>query len=657
MSELSQVVAVARPPAQRLVALASRYALAVAVAALVFLVAYDNGGYGESTRDTLAIALWWVLILCVGLGVWPLARTPRAAWLVGGLLALFGLWTLLSVFWAADSAGAYAEFTRVMLYVAVFAVTVAASRRDNSGRWLDGLALGIVAVTVVALVSRFFPGTLEQREIAQLLAGAATRLSFPVGYWNGLATLVALGIPLLLRIAISSRQVVVGAIAVMPIPAMCGVIYLASSRIGVLSASVAVVAFLVLAPRRWSVVGALIAAGGGGAAVVLALNSRDTLVNGPLTSSLAASQGHSAALIVLGLCLLAGLLYGVGCQALQGKVHPPPALGWTVLVAAVALAVAGLAAAHPVRKFEQFKNPNLVLSDQSAIEQHLLSASGNGRWQMWSAALDEFETRPLVGRGAGSFQAWWTQNGSLPLFVQDAHSLYAETLGELGIVGFVLLMGAFASALVVGATRLRSPPDQRAVVAAAGAVVLAFLIAAAFDWVWELTIVGVIAVACLGLLVSPGTLQVPRLRVAERTDRTGRPLARYGLGIAIIVAGWLIVCAIAIPVLAAARIDASRDAVARGDYSNAVTDALAARSIQPWSAEPYQQLALVEELRRNDAAALVWIRRALSRNDADWRLWLIKTRLQLALGHTRAARTSLARLRALYPRFILFAQR
>src|SRR5829696_9235013 len=296
MSELAQVVSVVRPPAQRLIALASRYALTVAVGVVVFLVAYDNGGFGESTRDTFAIVLWWVLILCVGLGIWPLARTPAAAWLTGGLLATFGLWTLLSVLWAANAAGAYAEFTRVTLYLAVFAVTVAGSRRDIGVRWCDGLALGIVAVTVVALVSRFFPGSLEQHEIAQLLAGAATRLSFPVGYWNALAVLVALGMPLLLRIAITARHVALGAVAVTPIPAMCGVIYLSSSRIGVLSATVAVVSFLLLAPRRWSVVGAMAAAGSGGAAVVLALSQRDALVNGPLTSSQATSEGHSATL-------------------------------------------------------------------------------------------------------------------------------------------------------------------------------------------------------------------------------------------------------------------------------------------------------------------------------------------------------------------------
>ena len=116
------------------------------------------------------------------------------------------------------------------------------------------------------------------------------------------------------------------------------------------------------------------------------------------------------------------------------------------------------------------------------------------------------------------------------------------------------------------------------------------------------------------------------------------------------------VCAIAIPLLAGARINASQDAAARSDYSKAVSDARAARSIQPWSAAPYQQLALVEELRGNYRVALVWMRRALRRDDADWRLWLIKARLQGELGHLRASSASLARVRALYPRFRLFEQ-
>ena len=316
----------------------------------------------------------------------------------------------------------------------------------------------------------------------------------------------------------------VRAAAIVPIPAICGVIYLASSRLGVLSALVGTAIFVLLTPSRWRALGAAVVAAGGGAAVVLALNRRNTLVNGPLDSPLAASQGHSALLIVVGVCVLASLLYGIGSRAFGGRVRTSTAAGWAIVVVAVAAVVAAVVAAHPIRRFEEFKNPNIELSDASAIQQHLLSASGNGRWQLWSSAVDEFKSSPLHGTGAGTFEAWWTQHQPIPLFVQDAHSLYAETLGELGVVGFLLLFASFVVAVVVGARRLtRVGDDQRSVLAAALSVVVVFLVAAAFDWVWELTIVSVVAFASLALLVSPATSPAQGPRRVAAGDESPTP--------------------------------------------------------------------------------------------------------------------------------------
>ena len=35
-------------------------------------------------------------------------------------------------------------------------------------------------------------------------------------------------------------------------------------------------------------------------------------------------------------------------------------------------------------------------------------------------------------RGAGSYESWWAQHGSISYFIRDAHSVWLETLGELG---------------------------------------------------------------------------------------------------------------------------------------------------------------------------------------------------------------------------------
>ena len=652
MSEVTQVVPGERSPAERLVALVGAYGTTVAVAVAVFVVAYDNGGFGESTRDSFAVLLWWAVVLGLALAVWPLVRLPHGALITGGLLAAFGLFALLSVGWAADAASAYAEFTRVALYVAVFAVTVVAGRRDNAGRWIDGLALGIVAVAVLALVSRFFPGTFEQDEIARFLPGDANRLSFPVGYYNGLAILVALALPLLLRQAVAGRNAVLRGAALVPIPAIAVIIDLSSSRGGVITAVVGSFGFLWFTARRWTALAALVVAAAGSVAAVLFVIQRDALVNGPFDTSLAESQGRSAALVVCGLCVLSGLVFGVGCRALaRADLRLSRGLGWSLVALAVVAVVAGLVFAHPLRRFEEFKRPPDSQAQQ--VQSHLLSGGGNGRWQLWEQAIDEFRSRPLIGRGAGSFGEWWAQHRPIGLAAQDAHSLYAETLGELGLVGFVLLVGAFVAGLATAARRLvRLRGDDRVTLAAVTAAFVAYAAAAGIDWMWELTIVSVVAFACLGLAAGPATVVGVRPRLALPDERPERRYGRFGLGVVAIVGGWLAICAIAVPLLSGLRISSSQDAAGAGDLAAAVKDAADARSIQPWSATPYEQLALVEEQAGHSGAARAWIQKAIARDRNDWRLWLIAARIEAEQGDIAAARRSLDEVRALNPRYL-----
>ncbi len=650
---MTETIALDRRPLGWPSVLVRDYGVTALVAIVVFLVAYDNGGFGESTRDTLAIVLWWVVILGVALGIVPLVRAPREAVVTGGLLALFAVFTLASTGWAVDAAGAYAEFTRVALYVAVFALTVVASSRGNAGRWADGLALGIVAITVVALVSRLFPGTFPEKDILRFLPSGATRLSFPVGYWNGLAILIALGIPLLLRLAVIGRNPVVRGVALVPIPAIGATIYLTSSRAGVATAVVGALAFVLFTARRWAGTAALVVAGAGASAAVLALLGRDDLVNGPLGTAAASSQGKSAALIIGGVCVLAGLLYGIGCRAVSETPAPSSSVGWVLFGAAVVAAIVAIVAVHPIRRFEAFKNPVVNLQDHNAVQAHLLSAGGNGRWQLWKSAIDEFDSKPVFGRGAGSYDAWWAQHGSLPLFVQDAHSLYAETLGELGIVGFLLLVGAFLSGLGTAVRRLlRTGEEERVTLAAVTAAFVAFAVAAAADWVWELTIVSVVAFACLSLATGPATALATRPRF--RRPGEGLPIrariGRYGLGAGVVFAGLLLICAIAIPLLAGARIQDSKEAAGRGDLGAAISAARDARAIEPWSAEPDLQLALVEEQGGDYSSARRWITRAISRDATDWRLWYIRARLESKVGAIRAARRSIEKAKSLNPR-------
>ena len=161
-----------------------------ALALAVFWIGYENGSSSLSARAVLAIAIWWVILLGIGLGLLPRARSNRGLLVVGALLAAFVLDTFASVFWAPNAAGAFNEFDRAALYLGLFVLVAISVRRSELGHWADGLAAGLVAIAVVALVSRLFPDLFSPRGLPEYLPNTATRLSFPIGYWNGLAIFI-----------------------------------------------------------------------------------------------------------------------------------------------------------------------------------------------------------------------------------------------------------------------------------------------------------------------------------------------------------------------------------------------------------------------------------------------------------------------------------
>jgi len=138
-------LAEARPRVRPRIALAVQISGVALVAGVIFWIAYDGGAYTEQSRNSVAIGIWWLVLLGVLLGVWPLDLRTRAAAAVGTLLVGFAAWNLLSVLWSPSAADAVSEFNRAALYVGVFALAIVTGRRGNVGYWLDGLALALTA--------------------------------------------------------------------------------------------------------------------------------------------------------------------------------------------------------------------------------------------------------------------------------------------------------------------------------------------------------------------------------------------------------------------------------------------------------------------------------------------------------------------------------
>lgn len=615
------------------------------MAALVFWAGYDGGSFSVQSRCTLAVAVLWAIV--VGVALSPIASPPRSVLVVAALLTGLVVLDAASAFWAASAENAFAEFDRTGLYIAVFALSAFVGTKRGAARAADGVALGIVAICVLALVSRFFPHAFPSDPTQTLLPAAHSRLSYPVNYWNGLAILLALGIPLLLRIAVVEQSPVARGFALAATPALVSGIYLASSRGGWLAAAIGTTTFVALSGRWITAAAAVLVGGAASAGAIAMLNGRSDLVNIPLSASGApGAQGRDAALLLVVLCVLTGLAW-TALTILVPRVTLTPPLNAGFAALALAAMIFGLAAADPVRRFDEFKRPPGPDPAQSDyVQMHLLSSNGSGRWQFWVAAVQEFEARPLVGRGAGSYAAWWAEHGSIPAFVQDAHSLYLETLGELGVVGLALLAGAFLTGLVTAIRRvLGAAASERGLSAALTATFLAYVVAAGIDWMWELTIVSVVAMACLGLLVGPGTLS---------RAGAGRARIRVSVRVAIALAGCCLIVGQGLLLLSRLELSDSQAAARRGDTQAARLAAQRARDLEPWAATPYLQLGLLDEQSHHLLDARRRLGEAIERDRLDWRLWLIAARIDVERGAVKSARGDLARAVKLNPRSLLF---
>ena len=619
-------------------------AAGLGIAAAVFALSYANGGFVSTTRSYAAIAAWWVLGAGAAVGIASArAGIDRLAIAALGLLSAFAIWILISITWAADAEGAFAQFNQVSLYVAVLAIAVALARLVPAYVLVGGVALALSAIAGVALVSRFFPSTFGVQQGIAVLPTLQNRLSFPLGYWNGLGIEVALAYPLLFSLMASRRSRAASAVAAFPLPLIAAVMYLTSSRGAFAAAVVAVVAFIALTPRRWSALVALVVAAAAGAVSVAVLVPKKALVNGLTDTAAGVHQGHQAALLIGIACVVTALVWA-GLWELGSRVPSPSRrAGQATAIAVGILVVLAIALSHPVAKFDAFKsNSAIAHTHGTATTNHLLTTSGSGRWQFWGAAISEFRAHPLNGGGAGSYAAWWLQHGSLPgVFTQFAHSLYLEALGELGIVG-LLLIAAFVVVAVFGSVRSALTLGSGEI-AAAAACGTAFFAAAAYDWVWQLAGIGVVGVGMLGFAL--GALPATQPSAWGRFGALRPAIAL--LAVAAIIPQFVLLAS-------GIHIRNSQAAVRAGNATHARSEALAAKAIEPWAATPYLQLGQIAEAEGNYGEAAQWLDKAISRSRRDWNLWLRAARIEALRNKFGLAKRDLDEARTLNPHSPLF---
>ncbi|HUA47180.1 MAG TPA: O-antigen ligase family protein [Solirubrobacteraceae bacterium] len=637
---------------------------------LVTYLSLRGGGYDIVVRSEAAVAVWWVILLGALAGILP-TRFGVRGWVPIALLTGFAAWTGLAIGWSSSAEQSVIEVGRIAAYLGVLVLAIAIQGRTAARHAVSGLACAIGLVTVLAVLSRLHPQAFGPNLHFQFLGPNGRKLSYPLGYWNALADFVAMGVPLLLAVAVQGRTIAgrAAAAATLPLTAMC--VYLTISRGGVIALVVGIAVFLLLVPRRLETIGTLLV-GAAGAAILLRATAARPAVTSAATNHAGISQGTQLIWITAGVCLVVAALQ-VGISLAATRLERPPMLTpdrRTIAVGALALAlvmvVAGVAAGLPGKldhAWHDFKQPPgaVVPTSDNDLFARLQAANGNSRYQYWQSAVHAAETHPWRGIGPGTFQFWWAQHATGPGTIRNAHSLYFETLAETGIIGLALLGGMLLWFAGIALRRaLREPPELRVWLAGASASLAVFLFAAAVEWVWQLAaiaatalILGAVIVAGRGGRPADGLSPGPPIRPEHPTPGlVARILPRAGLvTLAAVALG-----AVLVPLAGQLSIRASQAAVADRNLPAALADSLDAQRVQPYSSSAHLQEALVFEAAGELRAAAGAARIATTDSPTDWTTWLTLARIDARSGATRAALGELARVRQLNPYFTLFPQ-
>ena len=624
-----------------------------AFAAGFVVLSLADGGFAPGVWAQATIFVWWVALVALVAGAWPRGGIPAATVVTG--LSLLGLTALtaVSMDWASDLGVAYADAIRAAGYLGLFALLAIASRAGAARQLMAGLAAGLLAVGLLALVSRLQPGFTGGPDEALALEVSGGRLSFPLGYWNGLGACMASALGLFIWLGAGAATRLRRALSIAAIPAIVLTLFFTGSRGGVLAAATAVLALIIVGPRRVTL--ASVAAIGLGASLPLVLfaGSHRELVDG-LASPAAASAGDQLTVLAIVVVAITAAV-AMRLDRWIAAVHLPVLGARRVGTALVILGVLGLLAADPVQRLKALDAPPEAIP-LTAREQttRFANIGGSGRIQFWDAAIEAIEEEPLRGVGAGGFEYWWNLRGDLDVPVEHAHSLFLESGAELGIGGLALIVAFFAAPAAAGVRRRLSPTAwadtgaARGGVGAAAALLAAGFVTALLEWTWDLPAAFVPVIVGAAVLAAPPPSRAEREAAAEsppRRLRTATATAAFALaaGAAIIAAGALY--------LSRDALDRSEAELAAGEAAAAAESARTASDYAPFDAEPYLALALAEA--ENDGrtrASRTAIQEAEERSELDWRLWWTEAGLELRAERLGRAIFALNQAEALNPR-------
>jgi len=586
--------------------------LAAAVPEVVFFagvfiataaLAAANGGYFPTSWGWSGVALFWAAAAALILRT--TARVGRLELGFLGLVTALVAWTWLSTVWSIDLSSSVLDGQRGLVLIgAVVAVLALAPARPV--RPLVGAVLAATTVgCAYALATRLFPGRIGSYDSL-----AVYRLNTPIGYWNGLGVFAAIGAVVALGFAARGTRPATRALAAASLLVLVPTLYFTFGRGAWLALFAALVVLFALDPRRLQLAAVSICVLVWPALAVVLASRYSALTRQSSVLPQAAHDGHRLALALLLFAVLAA-----ASAMLVQVVERNFTFGRTariafaaVLVAAVLVAIgAGIAryGSPPTIARKAYDSFTAAPKSTTNLNARLFSLSSNGRTELWHVAWLEAKAHPLLGGGAGSYARYFLVHRTDTQQVQDAHSLYLETLAELGPLGLALLLGALALPLVA-AVRMRRHP----LVPVACAAYAVYLVHAIADWDWELAGVTLAALFC-----GMACLLAAR---EEREPAVLSTRARVGLGVAVAALGVVALLGL----VGNSAVGASNSAAQAGNWSSAEKHARTAIRWMPWSDAGWQSLGEAQLGAHDRAAARISLHKALAKDRNDWVSWL-----------------------------------
>ncbi|MFL6162009.1 MAG: O-antigen ligase family protein [Jatrophihabitantaceae bacterium] len=435
--------------------------------AAVLLTGLAGAGYAQGAFYPRGQAFLAVLLLVAGalaLTIRPIGRVPLSRALP--VAALAG-WPVLS----GLPHGQPGAGLRLSLLVLAVAYTIGCARRltGSSARLLlDGLLAlgGVLALLGWYGVLRHHPPLAIE---GQGLYRAASTLSYPNAAGVLLAMLAVLGLALAIGQPAGRRFGLPGAVLTVLLIGLAATMSrgaLLALAAGLLVLLIGLGARRVLGGLAYPLVGAAL----GTAAVLPAAPAGSTPQVAPA---------------------LAGLLLGVAVGSLRPTVSSTdrPDGRWLLLpYAGLAGGCLAVALLHPF----------------AGIGRARLTVDSPDRWAVWRAAWQVFRAHPLTGAGPRlSTLSWHPAAGGSQIFGY-AHNEYLQVLAQFGLLGLGLLVAGLLS--LAALLRRHWPPAQlgipnRAVPAAAAAMITVLLVSSALDFTGHFPALVLTAAAVAGCAV------------------------------------------------------------------------------------------------------------------------------------------------------------